>query len=73
MAAHYVLAVLAIAFCSANAAGVESYAPALRLFNHQKPESLITAGCIRYMHSEEMQVAILYFAQWNAELVFARP
>src|SRR5258707_8766678 len=46
MAANHILAVLAVAFRAANAAGIQRDAPALRLLDDQEKEKLI-GGVIR--------------------------
>src|SRR5258708_4013827 len=63
-AADYILAVLAIAFRAAYAAGVERNAPALRLLDHKKTERRVSR-----LHGEKMKVAILHFAECNAQFV----
>src|SRR5260370_41499108 len=72
VAADHVLTVLAVAFRAADAARVECHAPALRLLDNQKTKRLIAGRRVRNVHGEEMKIAILHFAERNAQLVVRR-
>src|SRR5882724_8166463 len=64
VAADDVLPILPVAFRATDAAGVERHAPALRLLDDQKAKRLISR-----LHRKKVQVAVLYFAEWDAQFV----
>src|ERR1700741_4815010 len=64
MTANDVLPILAIALGAADLTGVQSRAPAVGLLDDHKAQTLPV-----HLQGEEMEVAVLYFAERNAHVI----
>src|SRR5438128_5810143 len=64
MAADHILAILAIAFRAADAAGIKRDTPALRLLDDEKTKILRTG-----IYRENVQISVLNFRDRNADVV----